>query len=341
MFKSATIKLTGWYLALIMGLSIAFSVVLYHSSSDSISTGFEHQRTALRKQFEYYGLTPLPSSLERLQTSEISAAEQHLIANLTLANIAVFVVGGAFSFYMARRTLLPIERTMEAQTRFTADASHELRTPLTAMQTEIEVALRDTKLPSKEARALLESNLEEVRRLQDLSDGLLALANQDEEHFEPKPVKSHQVFTSAIARVAKVAEQKHIIIKNNAEHLEILGDKDSLIQLFMILLDNAIKYSAPGKTIELAAYGKNNNAYLSITDHGYGIEAVDLPHIFERLYRADSSRSKEKIGGYGLGLSIAKKIVELHKGAVDATSKMGEGSTFTVRIPLAQKQAEK
>ena len=302
MFKSATIKLTGWYLALIMGLSIAFSVVLYRSSSDSISAGFDHQRTAIRKQFEaYYGITPSPSSLDRLQSSEMSAAEQRLAGNLMLANFGVFIVGGALSFYMARRTLQPIEHAMEAQIRFTADASHELRTPLTAMQTEIEVALRDTLLSPKEARALLESNLEEVRRLQDLSNGLLALANQDKETFDPSPVSSNQVLAGAIARIAKAAEQKLVTIENKAKNLEVLGDKDSLTQLFAILLDNAIKYSTSGKTIELAAYSKDNDAYISVTDYGYGIKPADLPHIFERLYRADSSRNKEKVSGYGLG----------------------------------------
>src|SRR6266496_4964286 len=211
MFKSATLKLTGWYLALIVGISVAFSLVLYHSSSESINAGFDHQRTALRKQFEYYGLTPSPSSLDGLQSSEMNAAEQRLIANLTLVNLAVFVVGGAVSFYMARRTLQPIEQAMEAQTRFTADASHELRTPLTAMQTEIEVALRDAKLPPKEARALLESNLEEVRRLEDLSNGLLALANQDKETFEPRPVNSRRMLTGAMARVSKAAGHKKVM----------------------------------------------------------------------------------------------------------------------------------
>src|SRR6266496_5067517 len=121
MFKSATIKLTAWYLALIMGLSLAFSVVLYDSSSASLATGFEHQRTALRQKFlQSLGFPLSPYDLERLGNDEISSAQQRLIANLTLANLGVLVVGGAASFYMARRTLRPLEQTMEAQSRFTA-----------------------------------------------------------------------------------------------------------------------------------------------------------------------------------------------------------------------------
>ena len=340
MFKSATIKLTCWYLALIVGLSLAFSFVLYRSSAESISSGFDHQRSAIRQQIEDLYGSQTPFNFDRMRTSEISLAEQRLIANLTLANVAVLVIGGGASFYMARRTLRPIEQALEAQTRFTADASHELRTPLTAMQTEIEVALRDKKLPAAEARELLESNLEEVRRLQDLSNGLLALANQDKETFEPKLVDSAKILKDAIARTSKAAEQKQITINNQASAQNLLGDHDSLVQLFAILLDNAVKYSSPKTTIELTSQAKGGNALITVRDHGAGIDAADLPHIFERLYRADSSRSQMQISGYGLGLSIAKKIVELHKGAIDVTSKVGDGSHFTARLPLASKSTD-
>jgi two-component system sensor histidine kinase CiaH len=342
MFQSATIKLTAWYLALIMGLSLAFSVVLFNSSAESLSVAYDHQRMAIRQQFfTSFGFTPSAGDLDRLRDREISSGQQRLLANLTLANIGVLVVGGLASFYMARRTLRPLEQTMEAQARFTADASHELRTPLTAMQTEIEVSLRDKNMSVDEARELLESNLEEVMKLQDLSNGLLALANQDEEHFVPKKVSTAEALKGAVDRTAKAAKQKKITIENQAEDLQILGSKDGLVQLFAILLDNAIKYSPSGSAITLITAVKGSSALISVIDKGHGIKADDLPHIFERLYRADSSRTKGKVNGYGLGLSIAKKIVELHKGAIDVTSKVGHGSTFTVRIPMAPKDEEK
>lgn len=342
MFKSATIKLTAWYLALIMGLSLAFSAVFYHTSSNSLSDAFDRQRTIIRQQFQdTFGFTPSPADFNHLHAEEVTSAEQRLLADLTLANMGVLVVAGAASFYLARRTLRPLEQAMEAQTRFTADASHELRTPLTAMQTEIEVALRDKELSTREARELLESNLEEVSKLQDLSNGLLALANQDKEHFVPHKISSKEVLTVAIARTAKAAELKHITVSNEAESIHVLGDKDSLIQLFAILIENAVKYSPAETTITLTSQEKGNHAHISVADQGYGIKPEDLPHIFERLYRADSSRSKEKVNGYGLGLSIAKKIVELHKGAIDVTSKANKGSTFIVRIPLAPDDKDK
>jgi signal transduction histidine kinase len=338
MFRSATIKLTAWYLALVMGLSLAFSLMLYRSSSDSLATAYDHQRTAIRDQVrEQFGFSSSPFDLDKLRDREIGAGQQRLIASLTLANVGVLVVGGAASFYLARRTLRPLEQTMEAQARFTADASHELRTPLTAMQTEIEVALRDRNLSSAEARELLQSNLEEVKKLQDLSNGLLALANQDKEHFESKKVSTATVLSGAIARVAKTAEQHQIAIDNQASDLALLGSKDSLTQLFAILLDNAIKYSPRKSTITLSSSVKGENAYIAVTDQGYGIKSADLPHIFDRLYRADSSRTQGNAHGYGLGLSIAKKIIELHKGAIEVTSKVDHGSTFTVRVPLAPK----
>jgi len=342
MFQSATIKLTAWYLALIMGISLAFSVVLYNSSAETLIAAYNHQRATLRQQlYTTYGLSPSANDLDRARDDEISEGQQRLLANLTLANLGVLVVGGAASFYMARRTLRPLEETLEAQARFTADASHELRTPLTAMQTEIEVSLRDKNLSTAEARELLESNLEEVMKLQNLSNALLTLANQDKEGFEAKPLATKSVLHEAVSRVAKVAEQKHITIDNQAHTLRVLGNKENLAQLFAILLDNAIKYSPEGSTITLSSATKGGSALISVADQGHGIKSEDLPHIFDRLYRADQSRTKQKINGYGLGLSIAKKIVELHRGAIDVSTKVDHGSTFTVRIPLAPKEEPK
>lgn len=338
MFKSATLKLTGWYLALVMGLSLAFSFVLYHSSVGSLQSSFDHQRVAIRDQYQsYYGVPPSPYDLDALQSREVSRAEQQLIANLTLANIGVLLVGGAASFYMARRTLEPIEQALEAQTRFTADASHELRTPLTAMQAEIEVALRDKTLNIVEAREQLESNLEEVNKLQELSNNLLMLANQDTTSFAPQPVEVHDMLKDALSRTAKAAKERAVIIDNQSKPLRVLGSKDGLAQLATILLDNAIKYSPNNSTITITTATKGGNALIAFADQGQGIKPDDLPHIFDRLFRADQSRNKEKVSGFGLGLSIAKKIVELHKGAIDVTSKVGKGSTFTIRVPLAPK----
>jgi signal transduction histidine kinase len=343
MFRSATIKLTAWYLALIMGLSLAFSLVLYQLSSESLSMAYDHQRAAIRQELsDNLGLSPSPFDLDQLRDREINSGQQRLIASLTLANLGVLVVGGAASFYMARRTLRPLEQAMEAQARFTADASHELRTPLTAMQTEIEVSLRDRNLSAAEARELLESNLEEVEKLQSLSNGLLALASHDKENFEPKRQHMEPVIKAAVSRAAKAIRQRKIAIDNKADNLEVLGDREGLVQLFAILLDNAIKYSPSGSTITLSSSAKNGNAYIAVADQGYGVKPVDLPHIFDRLYRADSSRTKGQVNGYGLGLSIAKKIIELHRGAIEVTSKVDQGSTFTVRLPLAPRpQTEK
>jgi signal transduction histidine kinase len=343
MFQSATIKLTAWYLALVMGLSLAFSLVLYNSSAETLNAAYDHQRAAIRQQFYgSFGFTPSPIDLDRLRDREISSGQQRLIANLTLANIGVLVVGGLASWYMARRTLRPLEQAMDAQARFTGDASHELRTPLTAMQTEIEVSLRDKNLSVAEARELLGSNLEEVNKLQELSNGLLMLANQDKDNFEPHRVATNIVLKGAIERTDKIAKGHKITIENKTDDLVVLGSKDGLIQLFSILLENAIKYSPEKSQITLSSSVKGNNAYIAVTDQGCGIKVEDLPRIFDRLYRADSSRTSKagKVQGYGLGLSIAKKIVELHKGAIEVSSEVDKGSTFTARVPLAPKPEE-
>jgi signal transduction histidine kinase len=133
-----------------------------------------------------------------------------------------------------------------------------------------------------------------------------------------------------------LASQKLITVVNQVEDFQIVGDKASLVELLVILIDNAIKYSEPKTTIKLTTRKSNQFVSLAVTDHGQGIKASDLPHIFDRFYRADFSRSKTKTNGYGLGLSIAKKIVDAHGGKIEAKSTLGKGSTFVVRLPLAK-----
>jgi signal transduction histidine kinase len=115
----------------------------------------------------------------------------------------------------------------------------------------------------------------------------------------------------------------------------VSGDEQALDKIACILLENAIKYSLDGKTIKLRTYQKDGHGFLEVQDEGIGIKASELPHIFDRFYRADSSRSKTHVAGHGLGLAIAQKLVEKMDGKITATSTPGKGSTFTVRIPLA------
>ncbi len=330
MIRSAVATLTLWYLGLIMILSIGFSVILYHISSDEINR-------SLRRQGAYISISLLPrefSTIQEFRAGQLAEEQGRLKQNLLMFNIATLLAGGAASYLLARRTLAPIEESIERQSRFTADASHELRTPLTAMQTEIEVALRNNSLSTDEARQLLQSNLEEVAKLRALSDGLLKLAQQEDKDFSKEIIDLAKVVKESHKRLVRAAKQKNIIIEISTTSAKVKGDFESLVELVVILLDNAIKYSPTGSKIEITETSHGKTALVSIRDYGVGIEPSDITHIFDRFYRAETSRSKLQSEGYGLGLSIAKKIAELHSGVIDVKSSIEKGSTFVLKLPL-------
>jgi signal transduction histidine kinase len=202
------------------------------------------------------------------------------------------------------------------------------------MQAEIEVALRDSKLTKAQAVELLQSNLEEVGKLRRLSDGLLNLA-QHQKPADVTPTDLKPVAKEAIGRVEKLAASKKITIDDKTKDLVIKADHYSLTELLVILIDNAIKYSPNGKKIEITSQTNGKSGLISVKDQGIGIKATDLPHIFDRFYRSDTSRSKTQAEGYGLGLAIAKKIADLLDGSIEVKSAPSKGSTFTIVLPVA------
>jgi two-component system sensor histidine kinase CiaH len=332
MFQSAAIKLTAWYIAIIMALSIGCSIALYNTSRSDLEHNI-HRRLPISVNEL---LTPDDlQSLSVLRKKQLQTDLNHLKGRLVSFNVLVFIVGGAVSYMLARRTLEPIEESLEAQKRFTSDASHELRTPLTAMQTEIEVALRDSKLTKTQATELLQSNLEEVAKLRALSEGLLSLAQNSDKPVTNTPISSKKVLEEALDRLHKVAQTKNVTIKNNTKDMILEAEHHSLLELFVILIDNAIKYSPEKSSIIITSKAQNKLGKISIKDQGIGINSNDLPHIFERFYRADSSRTKSSAGGYGLGLAIAKKLADSLDGSIEVRSAPGQGSTFTISIPVA------
>ncbi len=253
-------------------------------------------------------------------------------------NGAMFVLAGMAGYFLAGRTLKPIENMVDEQKRFVADASHELRTPLTAMRTEVEVALRDKGFDTPYAREVLASNLEEIEKLQQLSDSLLMLGRYQNTGSKRsfKDVSVLKVVEEACQNVKALAANKHIEIESTIDDIAVEADGDSLVKLLTILLDNAIKYSNPDGKIIVRANPIKNKVAISVKDFGAGIRASDLPYIFKRFYRAEASRTKTKVEGYGLGLSIAKTIVDMHSGTIDVESVPDNGTTFTITLPRKQ-----
>jgi heavy metal sensor kinase len=230
-----------------------------------------------------------------------------------------------------------LEAAFKRISRFTADASHELRTPLAVMRTTAEVALRHGG-EGGEHRAALAGVVAEVERASQLVDNLLLLAKADAggTALAQRPVDIVAAAAEAHAQMSVLARAKGIALEARLPELPVVvtGDRDALRRLFLILLDNAIKYTPAGGLAEIAVHVGDAGAIGVVTDTGIGIPADDLPHVFDRFYRVDRARSRE-LGGTGLGLAIARWIADMHGGAIDAASELGRGSRFEVRLPLA------
>ena len=333
LFRNTTIKMTSLYLGIIMIISLFFSFSIYQISIREIERGFTQQDRALRGTQPIRELISdrdfIDDRLERLETAKV-----RLLLQLVYTNLVILVFGGGLSYVLARKTLQPIEEFHAAQQRFTADASHELRTPLTAMKTEIEVALRETSMSKPQFKTLLTSNLDEIAKLTSLSDGLLSLARMETKDMDFKQVKINEVIEAAVKRVSVLAKSKNIVIQSSEiEPRIVAGDKASLIDTIVTLLDNAIKYSPINTSIKITQKTNQKNIIILISDEGSGIKAGELPHIFERFYRADSSRTKGETAGYGLGLSIAKTTIEKHRGKLSIKSQPTKGTTVTIQLP--------
>lgn len=340
-FQTAYLKLTLFYVAIVMAISLIFSVVIYKISSVEINRGLGNQTSALRQM--PLSSNPFVDELERIRQSQLEESNDRIAINLIYFNLMIFILSSVGSYFFAQWTLHPIEESMKAQNRFTADASHELRTPLTAIKIETEVSLRDKNLNLAEAKKLLQSNLEEVDKLEHLSSALLKLAKLEEYvKTDFKKVSLDEVVEESFEKIKKLADKKSITLIYHPERpainnrrpakLFVSGDQQSLVELIIILLDNAVKYSPDHSKVAVDIKKSDKHVELEVSDHGIGIKESDLPYIFNRFYRADISRCKQKVEGYGLGLSIAKRIVELHSGTISAQSKAGHGSQFTVKF---------
>lgn len=333
MFTQARIKLTGWYLVVIMVVSLVFSGFIYNG----ISLELVRRKEMIERRFEIEQPEfVLPRGPRPIILEELESARENVLILLIYANSAIFLFSALLGYFLAGRTLKPIEQALEEQKRFVADASHELKTPLTALQTEIEVALRNRHLSLKEARKVLKNNLEETEDLTKLTGNLLSLTRYQsgKNGLNFTRVNFLSLVNLVLKRIEPLAKKRKITIQKNIANLQIKADRVSLEKLLLILLDNAVKYSPKGKKITLKAKKQSGYLVMKVIDQGMGITKKDLPYIFNRFYQASSSRTRTANDGFGLGLSLAKEIVKMHKGTIKAASNRGKGSVFTVKLPL-------
>ncbi len=232
-----------------------------------------------------------------------------------------------------------LETSFGALRRFTADASHELKTPLAVLRANVERAM-SAPAGSTEQMVALEEAIQEVARMAGLVDSLLTLARADEgrfdlhrERIDVEPLV-RDIFETAVilGEEAGIAVEMPIV-----EPCVIMGDTPRLRQLFLNLVTNAIKYTPRGGNVTISLVRRDGTAAFTVRDTGVGIAAADLPHIFERFYRADRVRSRmAERGGFGLGLAISQWIVQAHGGHITVSSRLGRGSTFTVTLPVLE-----
>jgi heavy metal sensor kinase len=231
-----------------------------------------------------------------------------------------------------------LEMAFRRITQFTADASHELRTPVALMRTTAELSLRKPRAEADYREALTQI-LRELETTSALIENLMLLARADSgvEVLQFAPVDLAEILGDACRQGRILTEGKQISFQEliTQDPVIVEGDAGALRRLFVILLDNAVKYTPPGGTVTLTLTDPRGVAVAEIRDTGIGIGEVDLPHIFERFYRADKARSPG-MGGVGLGLSIGRWIAEAHGGVIEAESTPGQGSVFRVRLPISR-----
>lgn len=221
--------------------------------------------------------------------------------------------------------------------QFTSDASHELRTPLTVMKGETDLVLRRPR-PLEDYQSVLESNLEEIDRMTRIVDELLFLSRADmgEVKVESLPVAMESLVEDIHRQARLLAQDRNIeVVLGTVMPVVVQGDDLRLRELLLNLVENAMKYSHSGGKVEIALLNDGRQARLSVTDHGIGIAPADHKKIFQRFFRTDVARAHTK-KGTGLGLAICAWIAELHKGRVEVKSDLGQGSTFTVVLPLVR-----
>lgn len=266
------------------------------------------------------------------------SSDNELLENIGVI-LVICVAGGlvllAFGGrYLAERSIRPIRESWQKQREFVADASHELRTPLAAILSNIEVVQDDPEATVREKQVYCQGIAEESKRMTQLVDGLLLLARADSDALvlRRETVNTAELAQNAAALMQPAAAKKGIEISlhTNAKP-DVDGDPDRLKQVLLQLLDNAVKYTPEGGHIEICVGLAKDRAVIRVADDGIGIAKELLEKIFERFYRVDTSRERE-VGGHGLGLSIARFIVEQHGGAISAASE-AQGSVFTVSLP--------
>lgn len=257
------------------------------------------------------------------------------MTSLAGAGLGVLVAVPA-GFFLARRAMRPINAAFEQQRTFVADASHELRTPLTLIRANTELVRQTPAATVAAVEPELESILAEVDRTDRLVDDLLTLARVDAGRLSlaREPLDLAELVAEAAGTMRPLAQAGGVALKSEGgAGCRVVADRERIGQVVRILLDNAIKHTPGGGTVEVAVRCTGRQATVTVRDTGPGIAADEVPRVFDRFYRIDKARSRSA-GGTGLGLPIAQALVKAHGGQIELTSVVGEGTTVTFSLPV-------
>ncbi len=324
-FKGAVIRLTAFYTLGVFVILVVFNTLVYGLFSE----GIEHELHEDTDIVELYDAT----KNEKFETEEIA---QDLLNVLLVSDAVILLLTIIVSYLLARRTLAPLGEAYQRQKRFVADAAHELRTPLAVIKAGSEILLKNGRTIEEYKKFIGESK-EEVDRLISISNDLLFLTQNKEvvsdacERFSLSQIsKKHSEAIRAYAQTKLVSLSVHI-----EDSIFMRGRQDDISRMVLNLLKNAIDYNKPSGTVHIELMKKDSQAILTIHDTGIGIDSKDIPHIFERFFKADSARVQSHTSGSGLGLSIVQEIVTDHKGTITIESVLGEGTVCIVKFPCA------
>lgn len=267
--------------------------------------------------------------------------ELELIRNVSLIGLGIGIsIALPAGLFLARRAMRPIHAVFERQRAFIADASHELRTPLTVLRANADMVRRLQAPTQQQVRHEMSQMLREIDTMNRLVDDLLELARLERPQLQitTEPVDIAEVINAAVRTMRLPADKAGITLQVDAPPVFAQANSELVEQVLRILLDNAIKYSAAGDTIAVTASHHGHTLTVRVRDTGSGIDPADQPNIFDRFYRSDRARSRAQdgTGGFGLGLPIARSVVQALGGEIHLTSIPAEGTTVWFTLPAAR-----